>query len=165
MTKPLSPPSSVFPIHRCKGQQTCTKCDSIDHASNDCTEPEFCVNCKNKHAVTSKTCSKYLLEKQVIEISLREKFNFQKPASVLNRKVSQIVAANPYSTAIATSSTTQHTPVIRPKMVNWGVQWPLDATISQSDVLESVENIPLTPQTTARKYSPLRHARSLLRRS
>ena len=149
---------------RCRGQQTCAKCGSIDHASHDCTQPECCVNCKGKHAATSKTCSQYLLEKQVIEIKLRDKILFPEAHKRAKQKsFSQVVAANRSSTVTANSSATQHTPVNRPKMVDCGVQWPLDATISPSDLLERDENIPSTSATTARKYSPLRHARSLSR--
>ena len=59
----------------CRGTATCFNCGSQDHTS-DCNMPSCCINCKGSHAASSKQCQKWLEEKEIVAIKVREGISF-----------------------------------------------------------------------------------------
>ena len=52
----------------------CTRCGGDlagDHKPETCRLPENCANCQQPHSVTSKTCQKYLFEKEMLAIKTK----------------------------------------------------------------------------------------------
>ena len=49
----------------CRGSVTCARCAEVGHDSTNCIHPERCVNCKGDHPAFSRSCPKWILEKEI----------------------------------------------------------------------------------------------------
>ena len=57
----------------------CDRCSgdfNDNHNSTNCERTPFCLHCNENHLLSSRTCSKYLLEKEVLAIKTREHLTF-----------------------------------------------------------------------------------------
>ena len=60
-----------------KGEKgICSNCSKEDHS--ECDSPSYCVNCSWSHSATSKSCERYLLEREIQTIHSKEHVTFQK---------------------------------------------------------------------------------------
>ena len=59
-----------------KGEKRiCNNCGQEDHGN--CDNPSFCVNCTGSHPASSKSCERYLLEREIQTIRSKEHVTFQ----------------------------------------------------------------------------------------
>ena len=59
-----------------KGEKgVCSNCGKEDHG--ECDRPSYCVNCSGSHSATSKSCDRYLLEREIQTIRSKERVTFQ----------------------------------------------------------------------------------------
>ena len=56
---------------------TCVDCGQDSHSEEPCAGPTRCVNCGEEHPASSRNCDRYLLEKEIIAIKIKEKINFK----------------------------------------------------------------------------------------
>ena len=65
---------------KCRKQVTiCGRCGtptSESHSPDNCERPARCYHCDESHSVASKTCPRYLLEKEIITIKTKEHVSF-----------------------------------------------------------------------------------------
>ena len=69
-----------------KTQPICVRCStgiSEAHSSDSCQRPVNCLHCNENHSVTSKSCSRYLLEKEIIAIKTTEHLTFAEARAVV----------------------------------------------------------------------------------
>ena len=67
----------------------CPRCGDIcneTHVSESCQRPVKCYHCKENHSTSSRTCNKYLMEKEIITVKTKEKLTFREA----RQKVSQM---------------------------------------------------------------------------
>jgi len=65
----------------------CVRCgDEMrgDHNTETCQLPINCVHCNEPHSVTSRTCPRYLLEKEILSIKTKEHLTFAEARSKIN---------------------------------------------------------------------------------
>ena len=55
-----------------------------DHNSETCTQPIKCANCLEPHHVSSKSCPKYLLEKEILTLKTKEHLSFAEARAKIN---------------------------------------------------------------------------------
>jgi len=55
----------------CRGQETCSNCSEIGHKYTECSNDSKCVNCQGSHPSNSKLCPKWVLEKQIQTIKIK----------------------------------------------------------------------------------------------
>ena len=59
-----------------KGEkEICSNCGKEEHGV--CDRPSYCVNCSGSHPATSKSCDRYLLEREIQTIRAKERVTFQ----------------------------------------------------------------------------------------
>ncbi|XP_040174940.1 uncharacterized protein LOC120906955 [Anopheles arabiensis] len=67
-------------IH-CKLSPTCTNCGTPAHG--ECTVDPVCINCKDNHSTTSRTCPRYIQEEQVIKYKIDNNCSYGEARKVL----------------------------------------------------------------------------------
>jgi hypothetical protein len=74
----------------CRNKQSiCPRCGEIcsdAHEPVNCQKPIKCYHCKEPHLTSSRTCNKYLMEKEIIAVKTKEKISFREA----RQKVSQM---------------------------------------------------------------------------
>ena len=79
----------------------CARCgEDIDesHKTDTCSNPVNCVHCKQPHSVSSRTCPKYIIEKEILTIKTKEHLTFSEARTKVNankqlRSYAQVTAA------------------------------------------------------------------------
>ena len=56
-------------------KEICSNCGKEEHGV--CDRPSYCVNCSGSHPATSKSCDRYLLEREIQTIRAKERVTFQ----------------------------------------------------------------------------------------
>ena len=56
-------------------KRICNNCGQEDHG--DCNKPSFCINCTGNHPASSKSCDRYILEREIQTIRSKEHVTFQ----------------------------------------------------------------------------------------
>lgn len=91
---------------KCRRQLgVCIQCggDLIgDHKSETCQLPVQCIHCHQPHSVTSRTCPRYLLEKEILAIKTKEHLTFAEARSKVNLNI--ITTNKTYATATVTGN-------------------------------------------------------------
>jgi hypothetical protein len=60
----------------CSHKPTCARCGQEDHLENSCLCAPKCINCQGSHAANSKSCPKWIEEKQIQEIKTLQKVSY-----------------------------------------------------------------------------------------
>lgn len=55
----------------------CVDCGLQSHNDSPCQRPPNCVNCGGAHPANNKTCDRFLLEKEILSIKVKEKLSFK----------------------------------------------------------------------------------------
>ena len=61
----------------CKKNEICPRCGEEGHTLETCTETAKCINCKGNHLSFSKSCPRWLEEKEIQKIKTLKKINYQ----------------------------------------------------------------------------------------
>lgn len=61
---------------RCTNNIVCAKCGEGDHGDSPCPHSVHCVNCNGDHASSSKECPRYIEEKDIQELRVRDNITF-----------------------------------------------------------------------------------------
>jgi hypothetical protein len=69
----------------CRQEAACAKCSKGDHVEKDCAEAALCANCKGNHPSFSKSCPKWLEEKEVQRLKCTLNINFVEARRLFNR--------------------------------------------------------------------------------
>ncbi|XP_055924437.1 uncharacterized protein LOC129956538 [Argiope bruennichi] len=56
----------------CRGTLTCARCAEKGHDNQQCSAEEKCVNCKGNHSSFSRSCERWILEKQIVSVKFKE---------------------------------------------------------------------------------------------
>ena len=92
--------------------EICANCGQEAHG--ECQNDAYCINCKGNHSATSKQCSKYLFEKDVLALKVMEKISFKEAKQrVMLDRGSQVLtyaeASNPARNAPKNKSKVEKT--------------------------------------------------------
>ena len=61
----------------CKGKSVCSLCSSSEHSDKECrSSVRHCTNCSGDHPSFSRSCPKYLEEKEIIALKIRNNITF-----------------------------------------------------------------------------------------
>lgn len=60
----------------CRSSPTCARCAQPDHSPENCTSPERCMNCKGNHASYSRSCPKWIIEKEIQALRAHENITY-----------------------------------------------------------------------------------------
>ncbi|XP_055944735.1 uncharacterized protein LOC129975654 [Argiope bruennichi] len=60
----------------CRGTLTCALCAGKEHDSQQCTAQEKCVNCGGNHTSFSRSCERWILEKKITTIKIKENISY-----------------------------------------------------------------------------------------
>ena len=115
-----------------KEQEICGRCGtacSETHATATCQRPFHCLHCDEPHSTSSKTCPRYIMEKEIIALKVKERLTFKEarhrvlamfPAAT--RAFSSVVRSQarqsqPPSPRVSTTTapTTQHSVSAQPR--------------------------------------------------
>ncbi|GBO23986.1 hypothetical protein AVEN_111015-1 [Araneus ventricosus] len=107
-------PRRCFKCHRyghsqqsCRGTDpVCGKCAESGHEINVCNSDTFkCRNCSDPHAASSKTCSTWIFEKEVIAVKMKRNITFPEARQIIKDRTLKV--------GVSYSSTVQMQPKIR----------------------------------------------------
>ncbi|GFV40959.1 uncharacterized protein TNCV_2665501 [Trichonephila clavipes] len=87
-----------------RGQLTCSRCASAEHASTDCSLEQKCVKCSQPHSSNSKLCPKWKTEKEIQIIKTNRNISYVEARKFIAPQLSQTYA-QVTKTSIATSTT------------------------------------------------------------
>ncbi|XP_055927031.1 uncharacterized protein LOC129958522 [Argiope bruennichi] len=132
----------------CRGTVTCARCAEKGHESQQCTAQEKCVNCDGAHSSFSRECKRWVLEKQITELKVKEgipypearrKILVQTPTQSLSYAAA---LQKPFCTNCSCSNCVKHKTQMKPQ------DKPLD-----SDTEQSTASAPETskPETNKQK--------------
>ena len=89
-------------VKNCRNKVTiCSKCGRVcdeSHASDTCTLPSNCYHCHQPHPTYSKSCTKYLMEKEIIATKTKERVSFREARQIVSSMF--IKPGVTYSTAL-----------------------------------------------------------------
>ncbi|XP_055928544.1 uncharacterized protein LOC129981451 [Argiope bruennichi] len=60
----------------CRGSLTCARCAGKGHDSQECSAQEKCVNCSGNHPSYSRSCPRWILEKQITTVKFKEDITY-----------------------------------------------------------------------------------------
>ena len=60
----------------CRGQETCSRCGETGHPFTECSKEPKCINCQGSHSANSKNCPKWVLEKQIQSIKVKNNVSY-----------------------------------------------------------------------------------------
>ena len=76
---------------KCRNETICPHCGETiteNHTPDTCTQPLNCKHCKEPHSANSRTCPRYILEKETLAIKSKEQLTYpeakKKAANLLN---------------------------------------------------------------------------------
>ncbi len=105
----------------CKRSEACEKCGKEDHVVADCKEALHCVNCDGSHPSNSKTCPKWIEEKEIQKIKVTGNMSYAKAKDIFHSQNTRL-----QSFAAAVKSTPK---VVKPQTQTIHTQtdlvWPL----------------------------------------
>ena len=105
----------------CKNPSKCPKCSMDDHGDTPCDHPIKCVNCSGDHPAYSRTCSKWILEKEVQSVKCKQQVPFPEARKIVQNKSS--TEKKSYARA-ATVDKPQFTSI----QTQTDITWPINAT-------------------------------------
>ncbi|XP_055951509.1 uncharacterized protein LOC129987568 [Argiope bruennichi] len=68
----------------CRGTLTCARCAVKGHESQQCSAEEKCVNCNGNHTSFSRSCPRWLMEKQILTIKHKENISYSEARRKVN---------------------------------------------------------------------------------
>lgn len=74
---------------KCKKEKMCNNCGEVYHLKNEnekCTKPEKCCNCKEAHNAFDKRCPKFLKEKEIKSIKIKENVDIKEAVKRYNQR-------------------------------------------------------------------------------
>ncbi|GFX73333.1 uncharacterized protein TNCV_4206831 [Trichonephila clavipes] len=84
----------------------CSRCESVGHASTDCSLEQKCVNCSQPHSFDSKQCPKWKIEKEIQAIKTNRNLSYLEARKLKAPRLSQTYAqVAKSSTATSTTQT------------------------------------------------------------
>jgi hypothetical protein len=105
----------------CNRSEACEKCGKEDHNSTDCQGAAFCINCDGSHPANSRTCPKWVQEKNIQKLKVMNNITFNEA-----RKIQQ--TQNPTHTVNYASAVKQskQAPTMTSTSVQTDYTWPID---------------------------------------
>ncbi|GBL95360.1 hypothetical protein AVEN_154773-1 [Araneus ventricosus] len=68
----------------CRGKPKCAKCAASDHDTNSCTSETLkCLNCAEAHPAYSKSCPKWQIEKEILNLKIKN-ISFAEARKIVN---------------------------------------------------------------------------------
>ena len=67
----------------CRGQETCSRCSIAGHSFTECSNDPKCVNCQGSHTSNSKSCPKWILEKQIQTIKVKNNISYPEARKIV----------------------------------------------------------------------------------
>ena len=98
----------------CSRPATCEKCGQEGHSGDTCEGAPHCINCQGGHQANSKTCPKWVEEKQIQKIKASNNISYKEARDTFKSQDSQLKS---YAGAVKTTkvSTATQTDVTWPK--------------------------------------------------
>ena len=101
----------------CSRPAACEKCGQDGHTSETCEGPPHCVNCQGCHPANSKTCPKWVEEKQIQKIKACNNISYKEAKETFHSQDSQLKS---YSRAVRTAKVSVETQT--------DMTWPKDSS-------------------------------------
>ena len=60
----------------CRGSVNCACCAEVGHDSTNCVQPESCVNCKGDYPAFSRSCPRWILEKEIQVVKITNNISY-----------------------------------------------------------------------------------------
>lgn len=139
----------------CRGKDACSKCGNQDanHNSETCNAAEQCVNCNGNHASFSKTCPKWLQEKQIQEIKAKENISYPEARSKVLSNQQTTYATIVQGKSVSRKTTACQTEIsIHPTYVSTATNTVFSPNIATQTTISGT-SIP-TNKTNAKKHIP-----------
>ena len=124
----------------CRNAAVCARCGE-QHQTEGCTNPEKCANCSGAHPAYHKDCPKWLLEKEVQQVKIKNGVSFVEARRIVTSQQATIFAKPSAATVLSRSLGSQSTRQTTNQSTTCSVQtqtdltWPLssDKPIRTSD--------------------------------
>lgn len=95
----------------CKKMEACEKCGREDHITADCKEVAHCINCDGSHPANSRTCPKWIEEKEIQKIKATGNMTYTKAKDMYHSQNNRL---RTFAAAVKRTSSTS-TPTLTPK--------------------------------------------------
>ena len=70
----------------CTSQSICKCCGTTHDDMQNCSNPTKCHNCKETHSATSRSCSKWVMEKEVLRVKYTQSLSFPEARKIVTNK-------------------------------------------------------------------------------
>jgi len=135
----------------CKNSAACVKCGEACHEGANCSHQELRINCKGKHAASSRECPKWKLENRVQQLKVERGISFPDARKAALSEQSTNASSKRTAASVVSGSTTATTQGSQKSTVSIAIQteltWPQGAdtpvpvkTNSQTTQTHSNEN-------------------------
>ena len=116
----------------------CSEECTTDQTTTTCNRPFYCLHCQEPHAISSKKCTRYLMEKELLAIKTKEQLTFAEPRRRINELFPNMKTT--YATAVRTP------PVPCPQPATLQTSQPATLQTSHSATMQNSK--PVTLQTS-----------------
>ena len=82
----------------CTSKSICKRCGTLHDDMENCTKDPNCSNCKEAHSATSRTCSKWLTEREVLRVKYTQSLSFPEARKIVTNQQPQ--QSTSYATVI-----------------------------------------------------------------
>ena len=93
----------------CKNYAACVKYGEAGHEGASCSNQELCINCKGKHAASSRECPKWKLEKRVQQLKVERGISFPDARNAALSEQSTNTSSKRTAASVVSGSTTSTT--------------------------------------------------------
>lgn len=140
--------------NNCRGTETCARCSSKDHRSEDCSGPFKCVNCEGNHPSYSRTCKKFITEREIQTVKINQNVSYPEARRIVEARTPRPGIS--YSAAITTKKPTcskcTQTEIIEIPSITPSQQIPPSRIIASTS--ETGKFIPVSKRRNSKKPKP-----------
>lgn len=95
---------------RLKGEAgICVRCGGSQH--ENCTKSPFCFHCKGDHMASSRTCEKYLFEKEVLMVRTKERMTYKEAKNKVRQRYGFGQSSFSFALRSSSNNVNKETPV------------------------------------------------------
>lgn len=92
-------------LKHCKNEPICVQCNLPPHKPVDCTRTQ-CANCLEEHAASSNKCSKFVQQKEILKIKIKNKCTISE-AKRIHRNTTNTAPLNSTFSSVVSNNTTK----------------------------------------------------------
>ena len=143
--------------NHCKNPPTCPQCNLPPHSPNQCSRVQ-CANCLDEHPASSNKCTKFMQQKELLKIKIKNKCTIKEAWTIL-RNNTPITSPNTTYSAVASQNTNKNQEIIENNMEIESKNTTINNSSNIHNTRKStyksvISSLPSIQSNTTKKYNP-----------